>query len=150
MESIQSISIHKVFNLMERINHTRQIIWHESCKCICRLTKSICDSRQILNKNKCTCECREELIDKECDRSCCIGEYLDYKTCVSRNTLIDKLVEECTSVIDENKVYNETLNTISSNGCLSCTLYVALFAVFLTTGVIIGIAFIYFLWYKKK
>ena len=28
----------KVFNLMSRINETRQIIWHETCKCVCRLT----------------------------------------------------------------------------------------------------------------
>ena len=28
----------KVFNLMSRINETRQIIWHKTCKCICRLT----------------------------------------------------------------------------------------------------------------
>ena len=24
----------KVFNLMSRINETRQIIWHETCKCV--------------------------------------------------------------------------------------------------------------------
>ena len=58
---------------------------------------------------------------------CGIGEYLDSKSCVCKNTLIDKLVEECTSVIGKNKVYNETLNTISSNKCASCTVYVVLF-----------------------
>ena len=31
----------KVFNLMSRINETRYIIWHETCKCICRLTASV-------------------------------------------------------------------------------------------------------------
>ena len=41
------------------------------------------------------------------------------------------------------------LNTISSDDCASCTLYVVLFAVFLTTSVIIGSAFIYFYWYSK-
>ena len=25
----------KVFNLISRINETRQIIWHETCKCVC-------------------------------------------------------------------------------------------------------------------
>ena len=25
----------KVFNLMSRTNETREIKWHESCKCIC-------------------------------------------------------------------------------------------------------------------
>ena len=27
----------KVFNLMSRINETKHIKWHETCKCICRL-----------------------------------------------------------------------------------------------------------------
>ena len=78
-----------------------------------------------------------------------IGEYLDYKICVCKNTLIDKLVEECTSVVDSNKIYNESLNTISSDDCASFTVYVILFAVFLTTSVIIGSSFVYFYWYKK-
>ena len=59
-------------------------------------------------------------------------------------------MEECTNVIDENKIYNETLNAISSGDCASCTLYVVLFAVFLTTSVILGGSFIYFYWYSKK
>ena len=53
------------------------------------------------------------------------------------------------------KLYNETLNvilsnTIPSDDCASCTLYVVLFAVFLTTNVIIGGVFAYFYWYSKK
>ena len=64
------------------------------------------------------------------------------------------MVEECTSVIDENKIYNETLNPIRSNDslsdCISCTLYVVLFSVFLTTSVIIGGVSVYFHWYSKK
>ena len=64
--------------------------------------------------------------------------------------MVDKLVEECTNVIDENKIYNETLNIISSDDCASCTLYVVLFAVFLTTSVIIDSSFVYFYWYSKK
>ena len=55
----------------------------------------------------------------------------------------------------KNKFYNEALsvtpsNTISSDDCSSCTLYVILFTVFLTTSVIIGNSFIYFYWYSKK
>ena len=33
---IKSINV-KVFNLMQRINETKQILWHESCRCVCRL-----------------------------------------------------------------------------------------------------------------
>ena len=116
----------RVFNLMSKINKTRSIIWHETCKCVCRLTSAVCNSRQIWNEGKCRCECKEDLINKErcnkgyiwnpsncgceCDKSCRIGKYLDYKSCVCRKTIVDKLTEECTNVIDENKIYNETLN----------------------------------------
>ena len=37
----------KVFNLIARINETRQIVWDETCKCICKLTSAVCNSRQI-------------------------------------------------------------------------------------------------------
>ena len=36
----------KVFNLMSTANETKRIIWHETCKCICRLDKIICNSKQ--------------------------------------------------------------------------------------------------------
>ena len=151
---------------MQRINETRNIIWHETCKYVYRLTSSVCNSRKIWNEDKFRCECKEDLIDKgicdkgfiwdssnyefECDRSCGIREYLDYKSCVCRNTLIEKLLEECPSVIGENIVYNETLNTVSSNDCASYTVYFVLFAAFLTTSIINGSSFLYFYWYSKK
>ena len=40
----------KVFYLMARINETRQMVWHETCKCICRLTSALCNSKQIWNE----------------------------------------------------------------------------------------------------
>ena len=142
---IKNINV-KVFNLMSIINETRQMIWHETCKSVCRLTSAVCNTEQIWNEDKCRCDCKEDLINKgtcdkefiwnpsncecECDKSCGIGEYLDYKSCICRNNLVDKLVEECSSVIGENKVYNETLNVIQSSDCASCTLYVLLFAFF--------------------
>ena len=65
---IKNINV-KVFNLMSRINETRQIIWHETCKCICRLTSAVYNSRQIWNKDKCRCECKKDLINKMlCDK----------------------------------------------------------------------------------
>ena len=36
----------RVFNLMSRTNETRHIEWHKTCKCICRLDKIICNSKQ--------------------------------------------------------------------------------------------------------
>ena len=128
----------KVFSLMSRINEARQILWYETCKFVRRLTVALCNTKQIWNNDKCRCECREDLVDKivcdkgfswnpsncecECDKSCGIGDldYLDYKSCVCKKTLNDKLAEECTSVIEENKIYNET-SVISSSDCGSCT-----------------------------
>ena len=42
---IKNINI-KLVNLMSRINGTRHIIQHETCKCICRLSASVCNNRQ--------------------------------------------------------------------------------------------------------
>ena len=64
---IKNINV-KVFNLMSRINETRHTIWHETCKCICRLTASDCNNRQRWNEDTCRCEFKE-LIDKGiCDK----------------------------------------------------------------------------------
>ena len=53
---------------MSLTNETRHIKWHETCKCICRLDKIICNNKQRWNKDKCRCECKK-LIDKGvCDK----------------------------------------------------------------------------------
>ena len=79
---------------------------------------------------------------------------MDFKNCVCKNSVVDKLVEECTKIVDENKIYNETLNTTSSNDslsdCVSCTPYIVLFAVILVTSVVIDSGFVYFYWYPSK
>ena len=49
----------KVFNMLSRINETRKIVWHETCKCICRLISAICNDKQEWNENKCTFECKK-------------------------------------------------------------------------------------------
>ena len=53
----------KVFNLMSRTHETRHAEWHDTCKCKCRLDRSVCNNKQRWNENKCRCECKE-LIDK--------------------------------------------------------------------------------------
>ena len=48
-------------------------------------------------------------------------------------------------------IYNETLNALSSDcKCGYCRVYIVLFAVFLTTRIIISSVFIYFHWYLKE
>ena len=61
-DTVKDLNV-RVFNLMSRTNETRHIKWHETCKCICRLDKIICNSKQRWNKDKCRCEYKE-LIDK--------------------------------------------------------------------------------------
>ena len=102
----------KVFNLISRTNETRYIKWHETCKCKCGLDASVFSNKQRWNEDKCRCECKE-LIDKgmcdkgfnwnpgncececECNKSCAVGEYLDYKDCKRRKGLVVKLVKKC-------------------------------------------------------
>ena len=121
---IKNINV-KVFNLISRTNETRNIEWHKTYKCKCRLDASVCNNKQRWSKNKCRCECKE-LIDKfywnprncecECDKSCGIGELLDFKNCKCRNKIVDKLIEERSKNIDGNEMlYSETLNAILLN-----------------------------------
>ena len=43
-DTVKDLNV-RVFNLMSRTNETRHIKWHETCKCICRLDKIICNSK---------------------------------------------------------------------------------------------------------
>ena len=142
----------KVFNLMPRTNETRHIKWYETCKCICRLDAIVCNNKQRWNKDKCRCECKE-LIDKgvcdkgyiwnpsncecECDKSCDIGEYLDYENCKCRKRLVDKLVDECDENVNKIKMVSESKNKFNS-----CILYIVLFSIFFTINVGIGAYFV--------
>ena len=106
----------------------------------------MCDKRFIWNPSNCECEC---------DKSCDIGEYLDYKNCKCRKRIIDKLFEECSENINGNEMlYNETVNAIPLNVykkvCSSCIVYIVLFVAFLITSICICIVFINFYWYLKK
>ena len=148
----------KVFNLISKTNETRQIKWHETCKCICRLNKIICNSKQRWNEDKCRCECKE-LIDKgvydkgyvwnpsncecECDKSCNISEYVDYSNC--RKKLFDPLVEECTENIDETKLVNITVENENNSRCTSYLVYKVLFFIFFIISCRI---FFYFVYHK--
>ena len=107
---IKNINL-RVFNVMSWSNQTRHIEWHETCKCKCRLDSSVSNNKERWNEDKCRCEYREESIDKgrcdkeflwnpsdcncECDKSCDVGQYLDYKNCKCRKKVIGELVKEC-------------------------------------------------------
>ena len=140
----------------------QDIKWHETSKCKCRLNARVCNNKQRWNSDKCRCECKElidrEMCDKgfiwnpsnckcECDKSCDVGEYLDYENCKCRKKLLDKLVDECTEVVEEVKLAKITLaENENMYKCNSCTLYIVLFSIIFT--IIVGIAayFVYFHW----
>ena len=41
---IKRINI-KVYNFLMSLNETRNVLWHKSCKCVCRLNSSVCNSK---------------------------------------------------------------------------------------------------------
>ena len=79
------------------------------------INKGTCYAGFIWNRSNCECEC---------NKSCDVGEYLNYKNCKCRNKLVDKLVEKCSENIYGNKIiYNGTLNGYERvcNSCLCNT-----------------------------
>ena len=89
--------------------------------------------------------------DCECNKSCDIGDYLDYENCKCRKKLVDKLVEECTQNVKEEKITEITLGeNENKHKCSSCTLYIVLFSVVFTINIGIGIDFVYSHWYLKN
>ena len=65
--------------------------------------------------------------------------------------LVDKLVEECTENVKEEKKTGTTLceNENKHKFC-SYTLYIVLFLIIFTINIGIGMHFTYFYWYLKK
>ena len=85
----------------------------------------MCDEGFIWNSSNCKCEC---------DKSCSIGEYLDYSNCKCRKKLVDPLVEECTENINETKLVEKTLDKNENKNNYehnSCRVYIILMMVFL-------------------
>ena len=95
--------------------------------------------------NPSNCEC-------ECDKSCDIGNYLDYENCKCRKRLIEKLVDECTENVEEMKPPIITLvENENSYKCSSSIVYTVLFWIFFAINIGgIGTYFDYFYWYLKN
>ena len=134
---------------------TPNVLWHESCKCVCRLNSSVCNSKQIWSSDTCRCDCNEDFagiisFDKgytwnpstcecQCDKWCKLGQ-----NCVCKNKLVGRLIEECTSVINETMINNKD----SCNNTLR-NVFIGLFSVLLLVGVIC-ICVIIFKYIKSK
>ena len=92
------------------------------------IDKGVCDKGYIWNPSDC---------EYECDKSCDVGEYLDYENCKCRKRLVDKLVEECNEIVEEVKI-------LDKNKCSSCILCIVLFSIFFTISVRITTYFAYY------
>ena len=61
----------QVYNFLMRLNETRNVLWHESCKCVCKLSSSVCNNKQIWNDDTCRCDCNEDFAGKiSCAKGC--------------------------------------------------------------------------------
>ena len=133
-----------------RLNETRNVLWHESCRCVCRLNSSVCNSKQIWNSDTCRCDCNEDFAgiiscECQCDTWCKAGQYLDHKNCVCKNKLVGRLIEECISVINQTMINNKN----SWNNTLQ-NVFIGLFSVAVLIGIVCFCVFAYFRWFKSK
>ena len=162
---IESVNM-KVYNFLMRLNETRNVLWNQSCKCVCvcRLNSSVCNSKQIWNSDTCSSDCNEDFAGImtcnkgymwnpntcawECDMWCKPGQYLDYKKCVCKNKLIGKVIPKCTSFINESMMSNKT--SIVSHDTTKNIFIVFFFSVLMFTGITCFSVFAYFKWIKGK
>ena len=153
---IKSVNM-KVYKFLMRLNETRNVLWHESCKCVCRLNSSVCNSKQIWNSDTCSCDCNEDFAGImtcnkgymwnpstytcEYDMWCKPDQYLDYKKCICKNKLIGKVISKCSSFINESMMNNKT-STVGDD--TTKNILIGLFSVLMFPGIICFCVFAYF------
>ena len=153
----------KVYNFLMRLNETRNVLWCESCKCVCRLNSSVCNSKQIWNSDTCRCDCNEDFAgiiscDKgytwnpstcecQCDTWCKPGQYLDHKNCICKNKLVGRVIEECTSIINETIMNNK--DNIANDNTIT-NIFIGLFSVLMFAGITCLCVLACFKWIKGR
>ena len=153
----------QVYNFLMILNETRSVLWHESCKCVCKLNSSVCNNKQIWNSDACRCDCNQDfaslinctkgytwnpsICECQCDMWCKPGQYLDHKNCVCKNKLVGRIIGECTSVINETMM-NNVDNKYNDNTITN--IFIGLFSVLLFVGIVCFCVFAYFNWIKGK
>ena len=144
----------QVYNFLTRLKENCNVLWHESYQSVCKLNSSVCNNKQIWNGDTCRCDCNEDfagiinctkgytwnpsICKCQCDTWCKPGQYLDHKNCICKNKLIGRLIEECTSVINETMINNNKDNITNNNT------YLSLFIAFLIGFIVFLIGFIYY------
>ena len=87
----------------------------------------MCDKGFIWNPSNCECEC---------DKSCDIGEYLDYENFKCRKKLVAPLIKKCTETVEEAKLAKLTfLKNENSYKCIPCTLHVVSSSIIFTINI---------------
>ena len=150
-------------NFLMRLNKTRNVLLHESCKCVCKLNSSVCNNKQIWNSDTCRCDCNEDFVsiinctkeytwnpstcECQCDTWCKPCQYLDHKNCICKNKLIGRVTEKCTSIINETMINNK--DNIDDDNAI-WNIFIGLFSVIIFIGVVCFCVLIYFKWIKDK
>ena len=146
-----------------RLNEARNVLWHESCKCMCRLISSVCNSKQIWNSDNCRCDCNKDFAgiinctkgytsnpstcECQSDMWCKPGQYLDHKNCVCKNKLVGRVIEECTNIINGTMMNNDNYDNVNYYYNVITYVFIALFLLILA---ICFCLFAYFKWFKGK
>ena len=153
----------QVYNFLMRLNETRSVLLHESCKCVCKLNSSVCNNKQIWNSVTCRCDSNEDFagiinctkgyiwnpstFECQCDTWCKPGQYLDHKNCICKNKLIGRVIEECTNIINETMINNK--DNIANDNTIT-NIFIGLFSVLLFVGIVCFYMFFYFKRFKNK
>ena len=153
----------KVYIFLMRLNETRNVLWHESCKCVCRLNLSVCNSKQIWYSDTCKCDFNEDFAgiiscnkgytwnpstcECQCDMRCKSGQYLDHTNCICKNKSVGRILAECTSVINEAMINNK--DNIDNNNTIT-NVFIGLFSVVMFAVIVCFCVFAYFKWFKGK
>ena len=132
----------KMFDLMNLENTTKQVEFHESCKCVCKINSSVCSEKQRFNKNKCRCEC---LINKKCQ-----NDFVwNYSNCECEYRKSAKLIVEEEYHVETNDIIqNKTISGNSKNLVIkrteNCKPFVASSILFVSVSIILSGIMIYF------
>ena len=153
----------QVYNFLMMLNETRSVLWHKSCKCVCELNSSVCNNKQISNSDTCRCDCNEDFAsiinctkgytwnpstcECRCDTWCKPGQCLDHKNCICKNKLIVRVIEECTSIINETMINNK--DNIDNDNTIT-NIFVVLFSIVMFILIVCFCVFTYFKRFKNK
>ena len=131
---IKNVTV-KMFDLMTLTNKTKQVIFHENCKCICRLDPIVCCKKQGFNKDKCRCEC---LINKKCDEDF----VWNINNCECEYKKAAKLISEKCEEIIHDITQNKTVSI--TKYVENCKPFVASSILFVSVSIILSGIMIYF------